>query len=108
MFSTVAYFLFAVLCRGPIWLPVNYLVLDALHHYGMHLPANNPLRTRCNNIYIELRRNLIVNVITREYNKRTGMVWEQYSDKDGKGQRGHPFTGWSALMVSIIYELFDE
>lgn len=41
--------------------------------------------------------------ILSEY-KRTGYLWEQYSDSDGKGSGCRPFTGWTALIVLIMAE----
>lgn len=31
-------------------------------------------------------------------------LWETYEPESGKGQRGHPFCGWTSLVISIISE----
>jgi mannosyl-oligosaccharide glucosidase len=36
----------------------------------------------------------------------TGHFWEQYEDTTGAGMRGHPFTGWTALVVNIMAEKY--
>lgn len=87
--------------RGPIWINMNYLALKALNHYGK---TKGPYSDRAQTLYDRLRQNLIKNMV-KEY-KRTGYVWEQYDDGSGKGQRSHPFTGWSSLIVLIMGEIY--
>ena len=91
--------------RGPIWININYLILNALHFYARKLPEGVN-KQMCGSIYSELRDNLIRNVIEREY-VNTGYLWEHYDDSSGSGTRGHPFTGWTSLIVNIMYELFE-
>ena len=31
---------------------------------------------------------------------------EHYDDLTGKGTRGHPFNGWSALIFNIRHEIY--
>ena len=87
--------------RGPIWLPINYLAAGALHHYA-HIPG--PLQARCEAMYQRLRTAVTSNVL-KEYH-RTGFFWEHYEDTSGVGSRGHPFTGWTALVVAIMAERY--
>ncbi|KAI0747882.1 glycoside hydrolase [Daedaleopsis nitida] len=88
--------------KGPIWIQVNYLALSALHKtYAMQ---EGPYRQRAQEIYAELRKNVIENV-HKEY-VRTGYVWEQYDPLTGAGQRSHPFTGWTSLVTLIISEKY--
>lgn len=87
--------------RGAIWMPINYLAVSALHHYA---EVSGPYQDRARALYTELRENLVNNVF-REY-QRTGYLWEQYNSKTGRGQRSHPFTGWTALIVNIMAEKY--
>ncbi|GAB5369467.1 hypothetical protein AAMO2058_001407000 [Amorphochlora amoebiformis] len=87
--------------RGAIWIPINYLTVSALYYYA---GVEGPYKGQAKALYDELRNNLIRNMFS-EY-KRTGYLWEQYNSKTGKGQRSHPFTGWSALIVSIMAERY--
>jgi mannosyl-oligosaccharide glucosidase len=87
--------------RGPIWINMNYMALASLFKYKQ---LDGPYKDQAATIYTELRNNLIKNLF-KEY-KRTGYLWEQYSEKDGKGKRSHPFTGWTALIVNIMAELY--
>ncbi|KAI3652561.1 hypothetical protein MP228_001986 [Amoeboaphelidium protococcarum] len=94
--------------RGPIWMNINFLVLRALklHHIDRSDidSVSGDLTKKASVIYKELRLNLIDNVY-KQY-KETGHLWEQYSPTDGKGQRSHPFTGWTSLIVNIMSEIY--
>ncbi|XP_068230220.1 mannosyl-oligosaccharide glucosidase [Palaemon carinicauda] len=87
--------------RGAIWINMNFLAIRALHHYSS---VDGPHRDLAREIYVNLRGNVVKNVL-REY-KRTGYLWEHYSDKNGRGEGCRPFTGWSALVVLIMGETF--
>lgn len=95
--------------RGAIWMNANYLALDALHYYAQP-STGSPFQTEFQSAYTALRANVIANVY-REY-ERTGYLWEQYSGNIhnehlyGHGQRGHPFTGWTSLIVNIMAEMY--
>ncbi|CAM9545364.1 unnamed protein product, partial [Heterosigma akashiwo] len=87
--------------RGYIWINMNYLVLDGLHHYGA---VDGPYRERCRALYEELRENVMQTVLGSY--ERTGYFWEQYHDVTGQGLRSHPFTGWTALVLHIMGETY--
>lgn len=87
--------------RGAVWINVNYLALTAFHAYAEQA---GPWQTDFRVAYEALRENLI-QTITQEY-RRTGYFWEQYNQDHGNGQRCHPFTGWTALLVNILAEVY--
>ncbi|XP_067000936.1 mannosyl-oligosaccharide glucosidase [Anabrus simplex] len=87
--------------RGPVWININYLAVRALDYYSKQ---EGPYSNKAKEIYGELRRNIIKNIF-KEY-KRTGYIWEQYNDRTGEGQGCKPFTGWSALVVLLMAELY--
>ncbi|GAB0092942.1 mannosyl-oligosaccharide glucosidase [Sergentomyia squamirostris] len=87
--------------RGQIWININYLALKALYHYGSQ---PGPYSELARSIYVELRHNVVNNVI-RQYH-RSGYLWEQYNDKTGEGSGCYPFTGWTALTVLIMAEQY--
>lgn len=60
-------------------------------------------RKRSLRLYHELRKN-IQNSVLQTYHD-TGHYWEHYEDEQGKGTRGHPFTGWTALIVNIMADI---
>lgn len=83
--------------KGEIWMNFNFMVVRALKKYYWECE-------RAQRVYGELRRNLVRNL--GESWNQTGYLWEQYSEENGKGLRVHPFTGWSSLILNIIYEKF--
>ncbi|KAJ3025693.1 UNVERIFIED_CONTAM: Processing alpha glucosidase I [Siphonaria sp. JEL0065] len=87
--------------RGPIWMNIQYLVLRRLYEYKS---SSSPYAKRSGQIYNDLRQNIINNVF--ENYKSTGFVWEQYSPIDGTGQRSHPFTGWTSLVLLMMAEVY--
>ncbi|KAJ3278669.1 Processing alpha glucosidase I [Borealophlyctis nickersoniae] len=88
--------------RGPIWVNINYLALAGLKNVYASQPG--PYRERAEQLYVKLRGD-IVKTITAEY-ERTEFFWEQYDAFDGRGKRSHPFTGWTALVVLIMAEIY--
>lgn len=82
--------------RGAIWINMNFLALKSLHHYG---GLDGPFKEKAMDAYVKLKRNLLRTVLV-EY-ERTGYIWEQYHDVNGRGKGSHPFTGWSSLFVLI-------
>lgn len=98
--------------RGPIWLNINYLCLDALKSYFQESPlrnskqVNKELFQKANDLYKQLRRDIIENVYSVW--KQDGYVYEQYNHKTGKGSGVQHFTGWTALVVNMIGKLPDE
>jgi mannosyl-oligosaccharide glucosidase len=88
--------------RSNIWININFLALKSLHFYAKD--NTGPYSTLAAQVYGELQRNVMKNVW--KVWKETGFLWEHYSDKTGKGQGGHPFTGWSALIVLIMAEKY--
>lgn len=83
--------------RGAVWINMNYLVVKALKFYSF---VKGPYQEKARRIGEELKMSLVKNMF-RQYQK-TGYVWEQYVDPDGRGSHSHPFTGWSSLIVLIM------
>ncbi|CAM9798353.1 unnamed protein product, partial [Phaeothamnion confervicola] len=87
--------------RGHIWINVNFLALRALRHYA---DAVGPHRAVAADAYARLRENVLRTVLGEFH--RTGFFWEQYDDRTGEGRRSRPFTGWTALVVNIMAEIY--
>lgn len=89
---------------GPCWQPFNYLTLAALRRYS-ESSSDASFAQDAERAYQNLR-SVVVGSGLREW-RQSGMVYEQYSDEDGRGLKGKMFTGWSALLVLVISETYD-
>jgi mannosyl-oligosaccharide glucosidase len=92
---------------GALWLNINYLALSSFFKYveerQVH-PMAESLRTKIHLAYTELRQALIDLVVNSFMD--TGYIWEVYNGTTGGGFDNHPFTGWSALIVNAMAELY--
>lgn len=89
--------------RGPIWMPINYLILDSLLHYGTGengKQLDKETLELANKTYTELRANLVNNVYKQW--KATGFAHEQYDDRTGKAKGAKHFLGWTGLVTVIM------
>lgn len=77
------------------------MALGALHHYAA---LDGVYKARAQKLYSTLRQNVLQTVLGQYGN--TGFFWEQYEDTTGAGMRGHPFTGWTSLIVNIMAERY--
>jgi mannosyl-oligosaccharide glucosidase len=82
--------------RGPVWINMNYLAVSALRYYE---GEGGEYGEMAGQLGRELRAGL-VEMCVEEY-ERTGYLWENYGDEDGRGKGSHPFTGWTALMALL-------
>jgi mannosyl-oligosaccharide glucosidase len=92
---------------GLLWLNINYLAVSSFFKYvnkPKEYPMSQHLRFEIKLAYDELRHGLI-NIIVENYVHK-GFIWEVYDGSTGKGLDNHPFTGWSALIVNIMAELY--
>jgi mannosyl-oligosaccharide glucosidase len=89
---------------SPIWMNINFLILKSLHGYSTDPAVETTLRESIKATYEKLRDG-VVGMISNEY-ERTGFIWEVYDDQVGEGRDNHPFTGWSALYLNILSEMY--
>ncbi|MBC7248876.1 MAG: hypothetical protein H5T62_01200 [Anaerolineae bacterium] len=75
--------------RGPVWLPINYLLVQTMAGYDSTLAE-------------ELRENLIA-AVESEW-QRTGHFFEYYHAETGEGLGADHQTGWTALVANLIHE----
>lgn len=75
--------------RGPVWMPINYLLVQALGDYDSALAER-------------LRENLI-RTVEQEW-QATHHFFEYYHAETGKGLGADHQTGWTALVANLIQE----
>jgi hypothetical protein len=79
--------------RGPVWLPINYLLVQRLEETHPALAD-------------QLREVLIANVDAQW--QATGHFWEYYDAETGQGLGADHQTGWTALVANLIYEKYGK
>ncbi|MBN1812582.1 MAG: hypothetical protein JXA14_12155 [Anaerolineae bacterium] len=79
--------------RGPIWMPINYLLVQRLEE-------THP------KIADQLRESLITNVEAQW--QTTGRFWEYYHAETGQGLGADHQTGWTALVANLIHEKYAK
>jgi hypothetical protein len=118
--------------RGPIWMPLNYLIIESLNKfhkfYGdqfrVECPAGSGQQRTLKEIADELRSRLI-DIFRRDGNGRRPvfgnyekmqtdphfkdhLLFHEYYDGDtGRGLGASHQTGWSALVANMITELHE-
>lgn len=86
--------------RSPIWININYLILDSLKYYKENGQLTPTLQEKISTTYHDLRLNLVNNIF-KEW-KRTGFVWEQYNDETGTAQGAKNFLGWTSTVILMM------
>ena len=75
--------------RGPIWLPLNYLLVEAISGHDAAFAAD--LRTR------------LVELVESDW-ERTGRFHEYFDADGGEGLGADAQAGWTALVANLIVE----
>lgn len=86
-------------------MPINFLTLRSLQYYSKNVHLSIETQSKCHEIYIELRLNLMNNLLKHYDTSFT--FWEQYDDKTGLGLKSQPFTGWTALILNVMAEQYS-
>ncbi len=119
--------------RGPIWFPINYLIIQTLQkyheHYGENItvadPQNPGMQVSLNVISQRIARNLIsifreddwnkrpVNLRYEEFyrkpeNKDLILFFEYFQGENGRGVGASHQTGWTGLVSALIDQFGDD
>ncbi|MBE2225522.1 MAG: glucosidase, partial [Anaerolineae bacterium] len=115
--------------RGPIWMPVNYLILNALSHYHpfygdafqIECPTHSGNLMNLDEVSVEISRRL-ASIFLRDENGRRAVFgenelfqndpyWrdlipfhEYFHGDTGRGCGASHQTGWTGLIAHIIVE----
>jgi glycogen debranching enzyme len=75
--------------RGPIWMPVNYLLVEALRPIDPALASTISDR--------------VVATVAADW-RATGHIHEYFDAEDGTGLGADAQTGWTALVANLVAE----
>ena len=92
--------------RSPVWINVNFMTLGGLFQFYIGDSQQYPvaLKTKGRTLYNSARSNLIRSVYTTWMN--THFFYENFNDNTGAPQFGHPFNGWTSLILLVIAEKY--
>ena len=118
--------------RGPVWFPINYLLIEALQRYHlfygdslmMEFPTGSGRRMNLEQIARELARRLVglflpdangqrpalaANPSFANDNHWRELVWfhEYFNGDTGAGLGANHQTGWTSLVARLIEEFID-
>ena len=119
--------------RGPVWMPINYLIIQSIRRYGefygdhflVECPTGSGIKKNLIKVAEELTRRVISlfekdehdnRAIFGPYNdfyKRPGnehlmLFYEYFHGETGRGLGASHQTGWTALVAELIRELAEE
>jgi hypothetical protein len=102
--------------RGPVWFPMNYLLIEALqryhHFYGnsfrMEFPTGSANLLNLEQIAREIARRLVSLFMPDARGRRPALDGdERYHGDTGRGLGANHQTGWTALVCRLIEEFVD-
>jgi len=119
--------------RGPIWFPVNYMIIRSLHEFSLfygdefqiECPTGSGNKLTLDGVARELARRLTTIFLRDEKTGRRAVLgendyfqtdphWrdcvifsEYFNGDTGAGVGASHQTGWTALVVSLLYEYWE-
>jgi hypothetical protein len=95
--------------RGPVWMPINYLLIEALrkfhHYYGddfrVECPTGSGQMLTLREIADELSRRL-THLFLREPSGENLLFYEYFHGDTGAGLGASHQTGWTALIANLL------
>ncbi len=119
--------------RGPIWLPLNYLIISSLRKYYEYygdkftyeFPAGSGNKLNLKQIANQLTRRILKifeindigkyqyhaahhSVWSEEYFKEHHLFYEFFHGDTGQGLGASHQTGWTALIVNLLLEMDED
>ena len=121
--------------RGPIWMPINYMIIQSLRkyytfygdEYQYEFPTGSGIKLNLKQIANELTKRLVKlfepnkegkfqyhsddaeNLFTNdEHFKNEHFFYEFFDGDNGKGLGASHQTGWTALIANLIMEMDED
>ena len=119
--------------RGPVWMPINYLIIQSIKKYGefydgsltVEYPTGSGKFMELNEVAIELIRRVTTLFIKDENNQRCLhgnqnwfyskpenqhllLFYEYFHGDTGRGLGASHQSGWTALIAELINELAEK
>ncbi|HEY8919371.1 MAG TPA: glucosidase [Chitinophaga sp.] len=113
--------------RGPVWMPVNFLIIESLkhfhHYYGddfrVEYPTHSGNYLSLKEIAVELSKRLVRLFLRNEHGRRPAMgandkmqldphfrdyllFYEYFHGDNGRGAGAEHQTGWTGLVVKLL------
>jgi hypothetical protein len=94
--------------RGPVWFPINMIVIEALRRYHAHLgddlkvemPTGSGVMMTLDEVARELSRRLVS--LIQPDNDGAVLFHEYFHGDSGAGLGANHQTGWTALAAHLI------
>jgi len=98
--------------RGPIWFPINFLLIESLqkyhHYYGDELKLEFPTGSGNHLTLWEISRELSKRLITLLTQQgESPLFYEYFNAETGQGLGASHQTGWTALVAKLIHQSGD-
>ena len=119
--------------RGPVWLPINYIIIQSIRKYGefygdsllVECPANSGIKMNLQQVADELTHRVISLFNKDEERKRRlhgkynwfyqqpgnehlVLFYEYFHGDNGNGLGASHQTGWTSLVAQLISELHNK
>jgi hypothetical protein len=119
--------------RGPVWMPINFLIIQSIRSYGdfygdsllIEYPTGSGNKINLSQVAIELTKRVIslfekdaagLRRFNGEYNwfynqpgnEHLVLFYEYFNGDSGKGIGASHQTGWTALVAELISEYGDR
>lgn len=116
--------------RGPVWMPINYLIIQSIRKYGefygdsllVECPTGSGIRKNLSKVADELERRVISlfrknekgerpiygqhnEFYSRPGNEHLVLFYEYFHGETGRGLGASHQTGWTALVAGLINQL---
>jgi hypothetical protein len=119
--------------RGPVWMPINYIIIQSIRHYGefygdellVECPAGSGHKMNLVQVADELTYRLVKLFeqdktgkrafngqynwfYQRPQNKDLLLFYEYFHGDDGSGLGAGHQTGWTALVAELVHSLSEK